>query len=365
MPNYITHIGTAVPEHKIPQMDLSGFMANAYGLVNGTEVRLNALYRATRIKTRYSVIKDYIAGVENSFYPNNQELEPFPDTASRMNLYKKEAIKLAKGAILDCIKGSKFDLKAITHLITVSCTGFYAPGLDIDIVNQFGLKSNVSRTAINYMGCYAALSALKIGNSILSAHPDSRVLIVAVELCSIHFQKQDTEDNRLANALFGDGAAAVVLESSTNEGVNLEIIHFESEILAEGSSDMVWSVGNQGFEMRLSSYVPAIIEKGIDGLLKSYEKNNSGQFNHFAIHPGGIKILEAVERKLGIGKEQNRFAHQILRNYGNMSSPTILFVLKSLIESFSDKNDGERIFGLAFGPGLTLESMELKVASGG
>ena len=365
MPNYITHIGTAVPEYKIPQMDLSGFMANAYGLVNGTEVRLNALYRATGIKTRYSVIKDYVTGVDNSFYPNNQDLEPFPDTESRMNLYKKEAVKLANNAILDCVEGSKFDLKSITHLITVSCTGFYAPGLDIDIVNQFGLKSNISRTAINYMGCYAALSALKIGNAILSADPDSRVLIVAVELCSIHFQKQDTEDNRLATALFGDGAAAVVLESSANEAVNLELIHFESEILPEGSSDMVWSVGNQGFEMRLSSYIPAIIEKGIDGLLNSYEKNNSGEFNHFAIHPGGIKILEAVERKLGIAKEQNRFAHQILRDYGNMSSPTILFVLKSLKESLADKNDGESIFGLAFGPGLTLESMELKVVSGG
>ncbi len=364
MHNYITHIGTAVPEYKIHQMDISRFMSNAHGLINGNEVRLNALYRATGIKTRFSVIKDYTGVGNRSFYPDNSELEPFPDTQARMLLYKKEAIRLAGSAISNCINGSGFDLHNITHLITVSCTGFYAPGLDIDIVNKFGLSRSISRTAINYMGCYAALSALNVGNSILSANPDAKVLIVAVELCSIHFQKQDTNDNRLANALFGDGAAAVILEPTRGSEINLEMVHFESEILPEGSSDMAWSVGNLGFEMRLSSYVPAVIENGIDALLESYKRKNPEPFDHFVIHPGGKKILEAVERKLGIGKEEDRYAYEILNNYGNMSSPTILFVLKLLLENLSEKNHGENIFGLAFGPGLTLESMELRVVRG-
>ncbi len=355
--NYITHIGTAVPDHKIHQQDISSFMAQAHGLINGSEVRLNALYRATGIKTRYSVIEDYL-GKKRNFYPSNNTLEPFPDTKARMLLYSREAINLASKSINDALEHN-FQFDTITDIITVSCTGFYTPGLDFDIINRFGLNRNVSRTAVNYMGCYAAISAIRIGNAILDSNPKGKVLIVSVELCSIHFQKENTKDNRIANALFGDGAAAVLMESKpAPEGRSIGIKGFECDLIPEGEHDMSWNVGNLGFEMKLSSYVPSLIKNGMDKLLSAH----SGiSFKHFAIHPGGKKILQVCEEKLGISREENHHAHHILREYGNMSSPTIIFVLQSILESLTEKNKDDLIFGLAFGPGLTLESMVLNV----
>jgi len=353
----ITHIGTAVPKYKIRQDDVTSFMARAHGILNGSEVRLNALYRATGIKTRYSVIEDYQGGGNNRFFPVTNDLEPFPDTKARMVLFRKEAEILASKSIKDAL-GEHFPYQEITDLITVSCTGFYAPGLDFDIINRFGLKRNVSRTAVNYMGCYAAINAIRIGDALLAANPVAKVLIVLVELCSIHFQKENTEDNRMANALFGDGSAAILMENSTSRGDSVEVLGFKSEVLFEGEDDMAWNVGNLGFEMKLSSYVPALIEKGLDKLLSVHRGND---FQHFAIHPGGKKILQVVEKKLGITKMDNIHAHNVLSEFGNMSSPTIIFVLKSILRSLSEKHRNDHIFGLAFGPGLTLESMVLKV----
>ncbi len=352
---FISKIGTAVPDHTIKQNDVSSFMARAHGLVNGAEVKLNALYRATGIQSRYSVIKDYKGG-ERSFFPSNDELEPFPDTKARMDLYRKEAIQLAVKAVTNAL-GTEFNYAKITDLITVSCTGFYAPGLDIDLINRFNLDRSLSRTAINYMGCYAAISAIRVGDAIIAANPNAKVLIVAVELCSIHFQKKNTQDNRIANALFGDGSAALLMEGKPNKPC-LEVVSFKSDVLTEGEKEMAWNVGNLGFEMKLSTYIPKLIESGIDHLLSSYRDQ---KFSHFAIHPGGKKILDVVEKKLGITKEDNFHARNTLRSFGNMSSPTILFVLQSIQRELTEKNNGENIFGLAFGPGLTLESMALKV----
>ncbi len=355
--NYITHIGTAVPDHKIQQQDIPAFMAQAHGLINGSEVKLNALYRATGIESRYSVIEDYL-GKKRDFYPSSPTLEPFPDTKSRMKLYRNEAIKLASKSINNAL-GQDFQPETITDLITVSCTGFYTPGLDFDIINRFGLNRSVSRTAINYMGCYAAISAIRIGNAILTSNPKAKVLIVSVELCSIHFQKENTEDNRIANALFGDGAAAILIEGKpAPDSRSIGIKGFKSDLIPEGEQDMAWNVGNLGFEMKLSTYVPSLIKNGMDALLAAHKGN---AFNHFAIHPGGKKILQVCEEKLGISRDQNRHAHMILKRYGNMSSPTIIFVLESILETLTEENKDDLIFGLAFGPGLTLESMVLDV----
>jgi predicted naringenin-chalcone synthase len=353
---FINHIGTAVPNNRIAQSQVSDFMANAHGTVNGSEVKLRALYRATGIQTRYSVISDY-NGPDRSFFPATIDLEPFPDTQSRMDLYKKEAIHLASNAIRDGL-GTNYDWSSITDLITVSCTGFYAPGIDFDIISAFNMNRSVSRTAVNYMGCYAAISALRVAHGLVAANPDAKVLIVCVELCSIHFQKEHTEDNVMANALFGDGAAAMLVEGKPS-GLAFEILRFESRILPNSEQEMAWNIGNLGFEMKLSAYVPDLIKKGMDELLTSYDAED---FSHFAIHPGGKKILKAVEDRLGIGKEENHHAHQVLKSFGNMSSPTILFVLQSIKQKITLANKGEHVLGVAFGPGLTIESFELKVS---
>ena len=368
MGSLISGIGVANPSNKFSQTDLANFMNQAHGVVNGSEVKLKALYRATGIKYRYSVLSDYgLESEDYNFYPRNKNLEPFPDTAKRMLIYKEEALRLSVKAVENCLEDLRdFDKKNITHVITVSCTGFYAPGLDIDLINALGLNTHIHRTAINFMGCYAAITALRNADSIVKANPDANVLVVAVELCSIHFQKKDTEDNRLANALFGDGAAALLLQNKKSKGIQLAPVAYYSDILPNGSEDMAWSVGNLGFEMKLSAYVPDVIKDGVKEigaalLTKMSPPVDITKIKYFAIHPGGRKILEAVESELGISKMKNKFAYDVLNNYGNMSSPTIIFVLNEIVKQLSSADHDEYIFCMAFGPGLTLESVLLRV----
>jgi predicted naringenin-chalcone synthase len=373
MGSFISSIGTATPSHKYTQTDLVNFMLNAHGVVNGSEVKLKALYRATGIKYRYSVLEDYGKEADNfSFYPKNSNLEPFPDTASRMGVYKEEALKLSLDAAKNCLSGlDGYDTNKITHVITVSCTGFYAPGLDIDLIHELKLNKNIHRTAINYMGCYAAISALRAADSMVRANSEASVLIVCVELCSLHFQKNDTLDNRLANALFGDGAGAMLVEGNNNPSqIQLNPVAFYSDILPNGSEDMAWSIGNLGFEMKLSAYIPDVIKAGVKDLGKALLAKidplaDLSRIKYFAIHPGGKKILEAIEDEMGISKEDNRFAYHVLNNYGNMSSPTIVFVLNELSKHLTREDHDEYIFCMAFGPGLTLESSLLKVVANG
>ncbi|MEM6522685.1 MAG: type III polyketide synthase [Bacteroidota bacterium] len=357
----ITSIGTANPKYKITQREVHNFMVKAHQLNDVESRKLEALYRASGISTRYSVIKDYQLQDEFEFYPNDDNLEPFPSTEARNRLYAKKAVDLSLKAIKDCLP-LDFEIQQISHLITVSCTGLYAPGLDIEITYALGLSHSVERTGINFMGCYAAFNALKVANAICTNDLNAKVLVVCTELCSIHFQKEKTEDNLLANALFGDGSAAVLVEPASLGKTGLELSSFACDLLPNGIEDMAWRVGNFGFEMKLSAYVPDVIRSGIDMLLERL-RLVSEEFEHYAIHPGGKKILNVVEQKLGINKSRNEAAHYVLREFGNMSSPTILFVLKRLMNRFSVHNNGDRVFALAFGPGLTLESISFKVFS--
>lgn len=363
MSAYITSIGTANPEYKIAQQDIFHFMSEYMSLKEYQKRELEILYRATGIGHRYSVLQDYTKALgEFVFYPNQENLEPFPSVSKRMKTYRKEALALA----ISAIEKSTSD-KDFTHLIVVSCTGMYAPGLDIEIVQALGLSNSIKRSCLNFMGCYAAINALKIAQQACDADPEARVLLVCLELCSIHFQKSNSADNLLANALFGDGAAAVVVESKPTGNINLEIENFHCDIASEGSEDMAWQIGNFGFEMSLSSYVPDILKSGVGTLTKQLlSKYNlkKHDISHYAIHPGGRKILQVVQDELELTNEDMHHAKEVLRNYGNMSSPTVLFVLKSIQDQLSTKNVGEHILSFAFGPGLTLESMLLKVTDG-
>ncbi len=362
----ISAIGTANPPYKIPQAKIAEFMAGAHGLDGSEKQRLFALYRATGIHNRYAVIPDYGKPAGSYvFYPNSKGLEPFPSTSSRLELYRQEALPLATAAVHDCLNQIPHTHRHdITHLITVSCTGMYAPGLDIDLINILGLHREIQRFCINFMGCYAAFNAIKMGRAICQADPDAKVLIVCVELCSLHFQKSPVEDNLLANALFGDGAAAVLIEDIPDSGKAISLQSVHCDIMPEGAGDMAWAVGDFGFEMTLSANVPEVIKTGIRGLIAQLKEKLTIPIDHFdkyAIHPGGKKILQVIEEELAIEKKDNLYAHEVLKKYGNMSSPTILYVLKLLFDEMLEKNRGEHILALAFGPGLTLESMVLKI----
>lgn len=361
---FITSIGTATPPNRLPQTAIADFMIHAMRLNEDDARKLRTIFRASGIETRYSVVEDYRRTSGFEFYENTEDLEPFPSTRRRMELYRRHALSISLDAVQQCIQPLKLRKDSITHLIVVSCTGMYAPGLDIDLVKSAGLNAHIERTCINFMGCYAAFNALKLADHACARNPKAKVLIVCTELCSIHFQKEFTEDNLLANALFADGSAAVLVEAQSRQGINLTQESFHCDLATEGEHDMTWSIGDLGFEMRLSSYVPDVIRHGIRGLTRSLMSKIQKDLSHidfYAIHPGGRKILSAIESELGLGKEQNESAHRILRNYGNMSSPTVLFVIKDILHRLSEKDHGKRMLSFAFGPGLTLESMMLQV----
>ena len=363
--SYITSIGTATPPHCISQSTIAEFMIRAMKLNEEDARKMRALYRATGIDTRHSVIADYGRIKDFDFYSNNTDLEPFPSTKKRLNLYREHSLKISLDAIANCFRNRKdVGAKTITHLIVVSCTGMYAPGLDIDIVKALGLSSNIQRLCINFMGCYAAFNALRLADVFCKTQEDARVLVVCTELCSLHFQRENNVDNMLANAIFADGSASILLESQPRTGWNLVPESFYCDIALQGENEMAWTIGDLGFEMKLSSYVPEVIRNGIRELtesLLSRVSRNLGDVHYFALHPGGRKILEEIEGELGITKEQNKYAYEVLRKNGNMSSPTVIFVLNELCGNLNGVDGGKRVLSFAFGPGLTLESMVLKI----
>jgi predicted naringenin-chalcone synthase len=254
-------------------------------------------------------------------------------------------------------------LQDVTHLIVVSCTGMYAPGLDIDLIRALDLSRSVQRTCIQFMGCYAAFNALKVADAICRSAPAQKVLIVCTELCSIHFQQQSTDDNILANALFGDGSACMLVESAPS-GKSLSMHSFYNDLAMGGAEDMAWNIADEGFQMVLSTYVPDLIRSEIRALINSLLSTlraNVNDIAFYAMHPGGVKILRAIEEELGVSALQNEAAYEVLKKYGNMSSATVVFVLKEIFARLTPAHHNRFVMSMGFGPGLTLESMLLQI----
>lgn len=356
-----------MPANRIDQNRIADFMAKAMELNEIDERRLRALYRSTRIRQRHSVLPDY--GREwgdFSFYPNTPGLEPFPTVQQRMVAYRQHAVGLAEQALRNCLENQEVRPEEITHLITVSCTGMYAPGPDIELIALLGLRSSVHRIAVNFMGCYGAFNGLKTAVALVKSDPSAKVLMVCVELCTLHFQKKNEEDHLLANALFSDGAAALLLEGQapgTPAPNTLEVVDFACDVLPEGKDDMAWHIHDFGFEMKLTSRVPDVLKTGLPAILDRLTRAQgitAEDVSLYAIHPGGRRILEVAEQALGLTHEDNAAAYEILSDYGNMSSATVLFVIKKLWE-MNRQSAGAWLFASAFGPGLTAETALLKI----
>lgn len=363
----IVQIGTALPKYAYEQSHLAQFMANLFQLAKKEERALRIMYARSGINNRYSALADFGYAPENwEFFPSDFEQQAFPSIEKRMNFYMQQAVPLALAAIKACLPAD-FDLSLITHLITVSCTGMSAPGIDIEIVQQLGLNTHTDRTSVNFMGCYASIHALKQADAIAKSNPKSVVLIVSVELCTLHFQKVNNHENHTANLLFSDGAAAALIVSDelaqAKQLKGFKMHSFYSSLIYDGKADMAWHLTAHGFLMKLSAYIPALIEqdfkKFYDDAL-SHGKCNSTAIQHWAIHPGGRRILEVVAQALALENKDLSHAYDVLKNYGNMSSPTILFVLKSILDLPGFKQEAEHTFAAAFGPGLTLESVILE-----
>jgi predicted naringenin-chalcone synthase len=333
-------------------------MSRIYAFNAQDKRKLKFLYHQGGIKTRHSVIGDYGRPInEWKFYPHSENLEPFPSLEHRMSWYAKYAGPLSVDAIRDCV-ANEFHPREITHLITVSCTGMSAPGLDLQILELMDFPKNIFRTSINFMGCYAAIHAMKIADAICYQDKKAKVLIVCTELCTLHFQREPTMNNITSSLLFGDGSAAALITSDEYEAKGIHLSSFYSEVLPKGKKDMAWELSSTGFEMTLSNYIPDLIEEDFAELVgKALNKNNLTQeeITHWCIHPGGRKILEAVHKSLHFNNGHLDKCYEVLQHYGNMSSPTILFILEKIMKDLNP-DSSNKIFGAAFGPGLTMET---------
>ncbi len=357
----IISIGTAVPPHRHQQGDILHFMQQVYAMNETDSRKIKFLYHHSGIQTRYSVVPDYNRSInEWKFYPHSENLEPFPTLEMRMSWFNKYAGPLSVDAIRNCIDGH-IHSNEITHLITVSCTGMSAPGLDLQVMELLDLPKNIYRTSVNFMGCYAAIHAMKMADAICSGNHHAKILIVCTELCTLHFQKEATQDNIASSLLFADGAAAALITHDSFGKKGWHIDNFYSEILAKGKKDMAWELSGTGFLMTLSGYVPELIEEDFEPLIERSLQHaglSMPEITDWCIHPGGKRILDAISKTLHLPEGSLQKSYEVLKEYGNMSSPTILFVLKRIMQQAPVK-ERKHLLGAAFGPGLTMETFTL------
>ena len=353
---YLNRLSIATPDHEVH----STFVDFAERMMKDRRTRLLFQRMAARadIQSRWSTLRPAMAGFNESlddegFYASGN----FPSTGARMRKYHREAPRLAATAVNRLI--AQESSEKITHLIVTSCTGFAAPGVDFEIIRLCNLEYSIERTVIGFMGCNAAINALKLARHIVRSEPDSRVLIVGVELCTLHLQESDRIEQLLSFLLFGDGCAAAIV-SADPQGFSLDSFHAE---LAQDASDQItWDIGDSGFDMVLSGQAPRTIA---DVLGKRSERILAGmasrEFQMWAVHPGGRSVLDAVEDAFDLDEAALAASRGVLKDYGNMSSPTILFVLEALMRAQPAK--GSQGCAMAFGPGLTAECMLFSAAA--
>jgi predicted naringenin-chalcone synthase len=344
---YLNKIATAVPPHDVHK-EFSDFAPTLLAEERRAGV-FKKMADRSHIDHRYSFLKarrhdEYLDDAH--FY----KLGAFPDTQKRMQFYEEHAFDLAKLA-LDQLEFAKLD-KDITHVIVTSCTGFYAPGLDLQIVEHYGLKASTERTIIGFMGCYAAFNSLKLAWHVVRSMPTANVLILNLELCTIHLQETDNIEELLSFLIFADGCAASLV-SADPHGIRLD--RFTSTIAPGTKEQITWDIGNEGFDMVLSGKVPGTIAHALPASQKDIlGDHNLKDIDYWAIHPGGRTVLDAVQKSFSLKDEAMVFSREVLKAYGNMSSATVMFVLKDILESKTPAGTG---CAMAFGPGVTLESL--------
>lgn len=357
MQSYIHHIQTTVPEFRYSQNDLRDKMKETVEGDNKDQRLLHHIYGRSGIKTRHSVVDDFKSDGSFELFFNGQGSTP--GTKSRNDIYIKKGRQLFVDVGQKLMADSDFGPSDITHLITVSCTGFYAPGPDYDIISSLGLQPSIERYHLGFMGCYATIPALKLARQLCQADENASVMIVSVELCTLHFQARPVMDDMISASVFSDGGAgAIVSGKKPTSGSYFSLDGFESSITKKGKEDMAWSIGDNGFNMTLSTYVPDILGSELlpflHPIFEKYDLSLS-DIDLWGIHPGGRAILDKFESTLKLGEDALRASRSVLSGYGNMSSATILFVLKELLAE-SPVSDSEKTLAMAFGPGLTIES---------
>lgn len=345
---YVNRIATAVPRHDVHDT----FVRFARSLLPDRRSRalFERMAERSQIGHRWSCLlpspEPDLSVDREGFYTRGR----FPSTAERMRRYQAEAPRLAQEAVERLNLENR--AREVTHVIVTSCTGYAAPGLDLELVERCGLDPSVERTVVGFMGCYAAISALKLARHIVRSEPRARVLVVSVELCTLHFQETPDLEQVLTFLVFGDGCAAALV---TAEPEGLALDRFHAMVAPETADQITWNIGDLGFDMFLSGRVPGAIGEALrSGAGRILPGTTPEAIDLWAVHPGGRSVLDAVEAAFDLAPSSLAASREVLRRYGNMSSATVLFVLEALMR---ESRPGARGCALAFGPGLTAETM--------
>ncbi|HEY2882272.1 MAG TPA: type III polyketide synthase [Pirellulales bacterium] len=372
----IRGIGTAVPEFEIDQADAAQQASQLCCATVAQQRLLKTLYRRAGVVKRHSVVLASSTNglsAEQSFYSPSEIAADGPTTARRMEHYDRHAAPLAVEACRRAIEDAQIDLAQIENLVTVSCSGFFAPGVDLAILRELQLKPSTTRSHIGFMGCHGAFNGLRVAKSFAAASPGSCVLLCAVELCTLHHQYGWEPDQLVANSLFGDGAAAVVLQADTNNSQERHLATVpadqkntdwclteqRSTVIPDTAELMSWRIDDHGFQMSLSPQLPGVIDRTLRPWLESWLGELSlsiDEIASWAIHPGGPRIIEACAQAIGPHHaslaESLTDSLAVLAEYGNMSSPTVLFILERLRRRAAPRP----CVALAFGPGIAIEA---------
>lgn len=391
--SWVLGIGSALPVHSISQGQSLVFAKQMLFPSDLHGRAVDALYRKSAVDRRGSVLLEgELAGqaaeaVSQSFFPPAESAaERGPTTRQRIQRFHEEALPLARRACVSALRDASVRVEQVTHLVVVTCTGFQSPGIDVGLIRELGLAPETERVQVGFMGCHGAINGLRVAHGLSGRDPAARILVVCVELCSLHYQYGWETDHVVSNAIFADGAAAVVIggdratadarearrrgdtacgddaegsDPPSEAGSRLarraaELFATGSYWIADSEQAMTWKIGDHGFEMTLSAEVPERIRAELPGYLESWLARHGlhwGDIGGWAVHPGGPRILSAVQSSLGLTDDQLADSRQVLADHGNMSSPTMLFIL----ERFARADRPGPWLMLGFGPGLEVE----------
>lgn len=353
-------VGTALPEYAIAQDDAAVYAARVSCWTEEHRRLLPKLYRLSGVSRRASILleKPEPEHERQSFFPVPARPEDMgPTMRPRMAKYEVEAGPLATRAARRALDESTVDAAAITHVVTVSCSGFYAPSTDVYLIKSLGLRPTVERTHVGFMGCHGAFNGLRVAKGFVESDPNARILVCAVELCSLHYQYGWDPEQTVANALFADGAGAIIGGATGNGDAGAWRLAATGSCLIPDSEDaMTWKLGDHGFQMTLSARVPDLICTHLRPWVEAWLSGNGlclDDVASWAVHPGGPRILKAAGKALGLERDAMGVSRDILSQCGNMSSPTILFILERLRREHAPRP----CVALGFGPGLVAEAL--------
>lgn len=349
----ILSIGTATPPTTISQDRIRDFFAQQPGTDRLTQRLIRATFDAAEIERRHTVIPDLGEGGRAGVFVDAQGVLRGPGTALRNAEYIRQAPELSRQAAQSALDQAGMTASDITHVVTVSCTGCFAPGPDFRLVRDLGLAASTERYHLGFIGCAAAFPALRAAERFCAARPHAVVLVVCTELCSLHIRPSTSPDQIVSSSVFADGSAAAIVTADAGDRAGLDLERFGTTLTAEGEQDMAWTIGDDGFEMVLTAEVPRVIGREIRGAVDAFLAGD--QPDAWAVHPGGRSILDRVQSGLELEPAALRASRDVLRDYGNMSSATVMFILRTLLHDDTIAA-GATIAGLAFGPGLTVES---------